>query len=80
MSGACLWTTRLLSGCDRDAPTLPPQLQNLPHRYEHGFAWVWALNLCAAFDTRAGQVYGQCHGRRQLQEFLAFLEMLDEGD
>ena len=37
-----------------------------------------ALNLCAAFDTRSGKVYGQCYDRKRPQECIAFLEQLDQ--
>ena len=61
----------------RLAPTRPAQLQNLPNRYEHEYKRAGALNLFAAFDTRSGQVYGQCYERKRQQECIAFLEHLD---
>jgi transposase len=61
----------------RHAPTLPAQPQNIPNRYEHEYKRAGALNLFAAFDTRSGQVYGQCYERKRQQEFIAFLEVLD---
>jgi transposase len=36
-----------------------------------------ALNLCAAFDTRSGTVYGHCYDRTRQREFIAFLEAVD---
>jgi hypothetical protein len=59
------------------APTLAGQPQSYLHHYEHEYTRAGALNLCATFDSGAGQVYGQCHERKQRQEILAFLEMLD---
>jgi transposase len=61
----------------RLAPTRPAHLQNLPNRYEHEYKRAGALNLFAAFDTRSGQVYGQCYERKRQQECIAFLEHLD---
>jgi DDE superfamily endonuclease len=44
----------------RLAPTRPARPQNLPNRHEHEDTRAGALHLCAAFDTRSGQVDG--HG------------------
>ena len=62
----------------RGAPTLPAHPQNLPNRHEHEYKRAGALNLFAAFDTRSGQVYGQCYERKRQQEFIAFLEPIDQ--
>lgn len=60
----------------RLAPTLPAQA-GLPVRVEHEYERKGALNLFAAFDTRTGKVYGQCHERKRQVEFIQFLEHLD---
>ena len=60
----------------RRAPTLPAQA-GLPVRVEHEYERKGALNLFAAFDTRTGKVYGQCHERKRQSEFIQFLEYLD---
>jgi transposase len=62
----------------RQHPTRPAQPQHLPNRCEHEYRRAGALNLFAAFDTRSGQVYGQCYERKRQQEFIAFLEYLDQ--
>jgi transposase len=54
-----------------------PAKSELPNRVEHEYRRAGALNLLAAFDTRTGQVYGQCYPRKRQREFLAFLEHLD---
>jgi transposase len=54
-----------------------PAKPELPTRVEHAYRRAGALNLLAAFDTRTGQVYGQCHARKRPREFIAFLEYLD---
>lgn len=60
----------------RLAPTLPAQ-PGFPVRVEHEYQRKGALNLFAAFDTRTGKVYGQCHERKRQVEFIQFLEHLD---
>lgn len=60
----------------RLAPTLPAQ-PGLPVRVEHEYERKGALNLFAAFDTRTGKVYGQCHERKRQVEFIQFLEHLE---
>jgi transposase len=62
----------------RPVPTRPAQLQNLPNRHEHEYQRAGALHLFAAFDTRSGRVYGQCFERKRQQEFIAFLEYLNQ--
>jgi transposase len=57
-------------------PTKPAR-PGLPSRVEHEYRRVGALNLFAAFDTRSGNVYGQCYDRKRQKEFIAFLEYLD---
>jgi hypothetical protein len=58
-------------------PTQPAQPGNIPPRHAHEDKRGGALNLFAAFDTRSGQVFGQCYQRTRQQEFIAFLEQLD---
>jgi len=57
-------------------PTRPPRAK-APALVEHEYRRDGALNLFAAFDTRRGQVYGQCHRRKRAAEFVAFLTDLD---
>jgi transposase len=58
-------------------PTKPAQPGNVPNRVEHEDLRDGALHLFAAFDTRTGQVYGQCYPRKRQREFIPFLEYLD---
>ena len=60
----------------RQAPTRPAG-PNPPVRVEHEDKRQGALNLFAGFDTRTGQVYGQCHERKRPVEFIPFLDRLD---
>jgi transposase len=57
-------------------PTKPAQ-PGVPNRVEHEYRRDGALNLFAAFDTRTGRVYGQCHSRKRQRECIAFLTALD---
>lgn len=57
--------------------TKPAQPGNQPNLCEHEYKRDGALQLFAAFDTRTGQVYGQCHNRKRQVEFIAFLEHLE---
>jgi transposase len=60
----------------RKAPTKPARPGD-PVRVEHEYTRKGALNLHAAFDTRTGKVYGQCHARKRQVEFIQLLEELD---
>lgn len=60
----------------RKQPTLPAQ-PGKPVLVEHEYSRQGALNLFAAFDTRSGQVYGQCYGRKRQLELIVFLGHLD---
>jgi DDE superfamily endonuclease len=61
----------------RHTPTRPAQPQHLPNRYEHADKRAGALQLCAAFDTRSGQVYGHGDDRKRQRECIDCLEALD---
>jgi DDE superfamily endonuclease len=61
----------------RLSPTRPAQPQHIPTRHAHEDKRAGALNLVAAFDPRAGKVYGQGYARTRQREFRAFLEVLD---
>jgi transposase len=54
-----------------------PSQPGTPTRVEHEYRRDGAWNLFAAFDTRTGHVYGQCHHRKRQREFITFLEYLD---
>ena len=63
----------------RRHPTRPAGPQGRPNLVEHEYKRAGALQLFAAFDTRTGQVYGQCFERKRQAEFIAFLEHLERG-
>jgi hypothetical protein len=60
----------------RKAGTKPAR-PGRPIQLESEYRRDGALNLFAAFDTRTGKVWGQCHERKRQIDFIPFLEMLD---
>jgi len=55
-------------------PMLPGQCERRTHDYErHG-----TTALFAALDVATGKVVGRCHRRHRHQEFLKFLELIDQ--
>jgi transposase len=54
-----------------------PALPDRPVQVEHEYRRCGATHLLAAFDTRTGKVYGQCHRRKGSAEFIQLLEQLD---
>jgi hypothetical protein len=58
----------------RHSPTQPAPPRNIPHRSAPESKRAGALNLVAAFDTRAGKVYGHCDDRKRPRASIAFWE------
>jgi transposase len=58
--------------------TKPAKPGNTPNPVEHEYRRDGALNLFAAFNTRPGEVIGQCFSRKRQQEFITFLEHMDQ--
>lgn len=61
----------------RRVPTRPAQ-PGRPIQVEHEYGRAGATHLFAAFDTRAGQVYGVTTRRKRQVEYLSLLEHLDQ--
>lgn len=61
----------------RSMATKPAREGNQPNLVEHEYQRAGALQLFAGFDTRSGEVYGQCFDRKRQAEFILFLEHLD---
>lgn len=61
----------------RYAPTLAAE-PGKPVRAEHGYRRKGALHLFAAFDTRSGAVLAETTQRKRAEEFIAFLDYLEE--
>jgi hypothetical protein len=60
----------------RLAPTRPAR-PGAPVQVEHEYQRKEAMHLFSAFDTRTGQVHGECFYRKRQVEFITFLEQLD---
>lgn len=88
----CDLYTRLLDPCEavicvdektslqprpRCSPTLAAE-SGQPVRVEHTYQRGGALHLLAAFDTRSGEVLATTAPRKRAEEFLVFLDHLEE--
>lgn len=62
---------------ERSQPILPLR-PGLPERQTHDYFRHGTTSLFAAYDTASGKVIGRCHQRHRHQEFLRFLELLEE--
>jgi len=60
----------------RVPPTPPAQPGHMPPRHEHESKRGGALNVCAACDTRSGQVFGPCDPRQRQPACMTCLEPL----
>lgn len=73
----CLDEKTSLQPRPRLAPTLAAE-PGKPVRVEHTYGRTGALNLFAAFDTRSGEVLADTAQRKRAEEFITFLDHLDE--
>jgi len=62
---------------ERSQPILPLR-PGLPERQTHDSIRHGTLSLFAADDAATGKVIGHCHQRHRQQEFLKFLELVDD--
>jgi transposase len=62
---------------ERSQPILPLR-PGIPERQTHDYFRHGTTSLFAAYDIASGQVIGRCHQRHRHQEFLRFLELLEE--
>lgn len=73
----CLDEKTSLQPRPRPHQTKPALMGNIPNLCEHEYKRDGALNLFAAFDTRAGKVYGRCYERKRQDELIRFLEYIE---
>jgi transposase len=66
-----------IQALDRTQPILPLR-PGLPERQTHDYRRHGTTTLFAALNVLDGSVIGQCHPRHRHQEFLRFLERIDE--
>jgi transposase len=66
-----------IQALDRTAPLLPLR-PGQAERRTHDYVRHGTTSLFAALDVATGRVIGECHRRHRSQEFLRFLETIDE--
>jgi transposase len=73
----CVDEKSQIQALDRTQPLLPMQLGQ-PERRTHDYERHGTTSLFAALDVATGHVIGQFHRRHRHQEFLRFLERIDQ--
>lgn len=66
-----------IQALDRTQPILPLR-PGLPERQTHDYERHGTTTLFAALDVLQGTVIGECHPRHRHQEFLRFLDRIEE--
>jgi transposase len=73
----CVDEKSQVQALDRTRPILPLR-PGVPARQTHDYIRNGTTSLFAALDVASGKVIGSCHRRHRHQEFLRFLERIDE--
>src|SRR5271170_3195105 len=73
----CIDEKSQVQALDRTQPVLPLR-PGIPERQTHDYIRHGTTSLFAALDVATGKVIGSCHRRHRHQEFLRFLERIDE--
>jgi len=73
----CVDEKSQVQALDRTRPVLPLR-PGVPARQTHDYIRNGTTSLFAALDVATGKVIGSCHRRHRHQEFLRFLERIDE--
>jgi transposase len=73
----CVDEKSQIQALDRTRPLLPLR-PGIPARQTHDYIRNGTTSLFAALDVATGKVIGSCHRRHRHQEFLRFLERIDE--
>jgi transposase len=73
----CVDEKSQVQALDRTRPVLALR-PRVPARQTHDYIRNGTTSLFAAFDVATGQVIGSCHRRHRHQEFLRFLERIEE--
>jgi transposase len=73
----CVDEKSQVQALDRTRPVLPLR-PGVPARQTHDYIRHGTTSLFAALDVATGKVIGSCHRRHRHQEFLRFLERIDE--
>lgn len=73
----CVDEKSQVQALDRTRPVLPLR-PGVPARQTHDYIRNGTTSLFAALDVATGKVIGSCHRRHRHQEFLRFLERIDQ--
>lgn len=73
----CLDEKSQVQALDRTQPLLPLE-PGRPERRTHDYVRHGTTSLFAALNVATGEVIGRCHQRHRQQEFLKFLEQIDQ--
>jgi len=73
----CVDEKSQVQALDRTRPVLPLR-PGVPARQTHDYIRNGTTSLFAALDVATGKVIGSCHRRHRHQEFLRFLERIEE--
>jgi transposase len=73
----CLDEKSQVQALDRTQPLLPLE-PGRPERPTHDYVRHGTTSLFAAWNVATGQVIGRCHQRHRHQEFLKFLDQIDQ--
>lgn len=73
----CVDEKSQIQALDRTQPILPLR-PGLPERQTHDYKRYGTTTLFAALDVAVGKVIGQCQSRHRHQEFIRFLNRIDD--
>lgn len=73
----CVDEKSQVQALDRTRPILPLR-PGVPARQTHDYLRYGTTSLFAALDVATGKVIGSCHRRHRHQEFLRFLDRIEE--
>jgi transposase len=73
----CVDEKSQIQALDRTQPILPMQ-PGQPERRTHDYYRHGTTSLFAALDVATGKIIGRCHARHRHQEFLRFLNQIEE--
>ena len=73
----CVDEKSQVQALDRSQPLLPMS-PGQAERHTHDYVRHGTTSLFAALDVATGKVIGKCHQQHRHQEFIRFLELIDE--
>lgn len=73
----CVDEKSQVQALDRTQPVLPMR-PGSPERHTHEYVRHGTTSLFAALDVKTGVVIGECHRKHRHQEFIRFLNSVDE--